>query len=132
MERKSPGPDTGKIELQRIINCMKENKYNYTGSLDEGEYSGCYKLDFLKKIMYSDIKGNYINDRHIKVTIEFDTSFDYKTEYNEDFEYNDENDENEKKAQEFIEQIIDGTYDSKSIKKGGQRKTKKNRKTKKK
>lgn len=123
MERKSPGPDTGKIELQRIINCMKENKYNYTGSLDEGEYSGYYKLDFLKEIMYSDIKGNYINDRHIKVTIEFDTSFDYKTEYNEDFDYNSE------KAQMFIDKIIDGTYDSKSNKKGGQRKTKKNKKS---
>jgi len=125
MERESPGPDTGKIELQRIINCMKENKYNYTGSLDEGEYSGCYKLDFLKEIMYSDKKGNYINDRHIKVTIEFDTSFDYKTEYNEDFEYNSEN---AKKAQKFIKKIMNDTYDSNSSKKGGQ----KNRKTKKK
>jgi len=125
MEREYPGPDTGKIELQRIINCMKENKYNYTGSLDEGEYSGCYKLDFLKEIMYSDKEGNYINDRRIKVTIEFDTSFDYKTEYNEDFEYNSEN---AKKAQKFIKKIMNDTYDSTSSKKGGH----KNRKTKKK
>jgi hypothetical protein len=129
MERKYPGPDTGKIELERILNCMKENKYNYTGSLDEGEYSGCYNLIFEKEIMYSDKEGTYINDRRIKVTIEFDTSFDYNTNYkdkNEDFEYNDKN---SKKAQKFIEQIIDGTYDSKSSKKGGQRKTKKNKKS---
>jgi hypothetical protein len=125
MEREHPGPDTGKIELQRIINCMKENKYNYTGSLDEGEYSGCYNLIFEKKIMYSDKEETYINDRRIKVTIEFDTSFDYKTEYNEDFEYNSEN---AKKAQKFIKKIMNDTYDSNSSKKGGQ----KNRKTKKK
>jgi hypothetical protein len=105
---------------------MKENKYNYTGSLDEGEYSGCYNLIFEKEIMYSDKEGTYINDRRIKVTIEFDTSFDYKTEYNEDFEYNSEN---AKKAQKFIKKIMNDTYDSNSSKKGGQRKTKKNKKS---
>jgi hypothetical protein len=137
MERKYPGPDTGKIELERILNCMKENKYERTDSLDEGEFGDCYKLNFVKEIMYSDTEGTYINDQRIKVTIEFDTSFDLNTNYKDKngvFEYNDKN---TKKAQEFIEQIIDGTYDSKSIKKGsikkgGQRKTKKNRKTKKK
>jgi len=129
MEREYPGPDTGKIELQRIINCMKENKYNYTDSLDAGEYSGYYNLIFEKEIMYSDKEGTYINDRHIKVTIQFDTSYDYKTEYNKDrngdFKYNDEN---AKKAKKFIKKIMNDTYDSNSSKKGGQ----KNRKTKKK
>ena len=129
MEREYPGPDTGKIELQRILNCMKENKYHPTDSLDAGEYSGYYNLIFEKEIMYSDKEGTYINDRHIKVTIGFDTSFDYKTEYNKDrngdFEYNNEN---AKKAQKFIKKLMNDTYDSKSSKKGGQ----KNRKTKKK
>ena len=127
MEREYPGPDTGKIELERILKCMKENKYEDTDSLNRGEFTGCYKLDFVKEIMYSDKEGNYINDRRIKVTIEFDTSFDYKTEYNEDkkgdFKYNNENAD---KAHHFIQQIIDGTISSK---KGGQRK--KNRKTRK-
>lgn len=130
MEREYPGPDTGKIELERILNCMKENKYERNDSLAEGEVDGCYKLNFVKEIMYSDTKGTYINDRRIKVTIEFDTSFDFNTEYkykNGDFNYNTKNSE---KAQNFINQITDGTYDSKSSKKGGQRK--KNRKTKKK
>jgi hypothetical protein len=53
--------------------------------------------------MYSDKEGPYINDRHIKVTIGFDTSYDYKNEYNKDingdFDYNGEN---AKKAQKFI------------------------------
>jgi len=130
MEREYPGPDTGKIELERILKCMKENKYEYTDSLNRGEFTGCYKLDFVKEIMYSDKEGTYINDRHIKVTIQFDTSFDYKTEYNKDingdFDYDDYN--NKKKAQKFIKKLMNDTYDSKSSKKGGQ----KNRKTKKK
>jgi hypothetical protein len=130
MEREYPGQDTGKIELERILNCMKENKYDYTDSLDEGEFGGCYKLNFVKEIMYSDKKGNYINDRRIKVTIEFDTSYDYKNKYNKDkkgdFDY--ENDENKNKAKNFIKNLMNDTYGSNSSKKGGQ----KNRKTKKK
>ena len=129
MEREYPGPDTGKIELKRILNCMKENKYHQSDSLDAGEYAGCYKLDFIKEIMYSDKEETYINDRRIKVTIEFDTSYDYKTEYNKDrngdFDYNDKNAKN---AQKFIKKLMNDTYDSNSSKKGGQN----NRKTKKK
>ena len=47
MEKEYPGPDTGKIELQRIINYMRENKYEYTDSLDKGDFYGCYKLNFV-------------------------------------------------------------------------------------
>jgi hypothetical protein len=130
MEREEGGPYTGIIELQRILKCMKENKYDYTDSLDQGEFTGCYKLDFVKEIMYSDKEGNYINDRRIKVTIEFDTSYDLNTNYkdkNGDFKYNNKNKE---KAQNFIKNLMNDTYGSNSSKKGGQRK--KNRKTKKK
>jgi hypothetical protein len=130
MEREYPGQDTGIIELQRILKCMKENKYDYTDSLDKGEFGGCYKLDFVKEIMYSDKLGNYINDRRIKVTIEFDTSYDHENEYKDkkgDFDYNKKN---EVKAKNFIKKLMNDTYDSKSSKNGGQRK--KNRKTKKK
>lgn len=107
MEKEYPGPDTGKIELQRIINCMRENNYEYIDSLDKGDFYGCYKLNFVKEIKYSDKEGTYINDRRIKITIEFDTSFDYKSEYtntNGDFIYNNINSD---KAHYFIKQIID-------------------------
>jgi hypothetical protein len=127
MERDYPDEETGKIELQRILNCLKENKYDMD-SLDAGKYDGCYNVKFKKEIMYSDKEGTYINDRHINVTIEFDTSFDYKTEYikdrNGDFQYNSKNAD---KAQQFIEQLMDDTYAS--SKKGGRRKqTRKNKK----
>ena len=58
-------------------------------------------LFFVKEINYSDKEGTYINDRRIKITIEFDTCFDYKSEYNNT---------NDDKAHHFIKQIIDNTY----------------------
>jgi hypothetical protein len=130
MEREEGGPYTGIIELQRILKCMKENKYDYTDSLDQGEFTGCYKLDFVKEIMYSDKEGNYINDRRIKVTIEFDTSYDFKNEYDINGDFDHENGKNKKKAKLFIKNLMNDTYDddTKSSKKGGR----KNRKTKKK
>jgi len=107
MEREYPDQDTGKIELERIIKCMKENKYEYIDSLDQGEVNGCYNIHFIKEIKYSDKEGTYINDRRIKVTIEFDTSFDYKNDYKDkhgDFNYNNENADN---VYYFIQHIID-------------------------
>lgn len=127
MERDYPDEDTGKIELQRILNCLKENKYEMD-SLEPGKFDGYYNISFKKEIMYSDKEGTYINDRHIKVTIDFDTSFDYNTEYikdrNDDFQYNSKNAD---KAQQFIQQLMDDA----SSKKGGRRKkTRKNNKRK--
>ena len=127
MERDYPDEDTGKIELQRILNCLKENKYDMD-SLEPGKFDGYYNISFKKHIMYSDKEGTYINDRHIKVTIDFDTSFDYNTEYikdrNDDFQYNSKNAD---KAQQFIQQLMDDA----SSKKGGRRKkTRKNKKRK--
>jgi hypothetical protein len=129
-EDRERGPDTGKIELQRILNFMKENKYHPTDSLYAGDYDGYYKLDFVKEIMYSDQERNYINDRHIKVTIEFDTSYDFKNEYDINGDFDHENGKNKKKAKLFIKNLMNDTYDddTKSSKKGGR----KNRKTKKK
>ena len=108
MERKYPGTDTGKIELQRVIKCMKENKYKYDDNyLQAGKFDGCYILNFVKQIDYSDTNGTNINDRCIKVTIEFDTSFDYETTYqtdkNGDFMYNNINNTF---AHNFIKHII--------------------------
>ena len=97
-------------------------------SLEPGKFDGYYNISFKKEIMYSDKEGTYINDRHIKVTIDFDTSFDYNTEYikdrNDDFQYNSKNAD---KAEQFIQQLMDDA----SSKKGGRRKkTRKNKKRK--
>lgn len=82
------GTDTGKIELERIINCLKDNSYVYEGLEDSDEMQRCMVANFEKEIMYTDVEGNYINDRRIKIKIEFDSEFDYKKSYkNRDGDY---------------------------------------------
>jgi hypothetical protein len=100
--------DTGKIELERIIKFVKENNYNFTKTYDSKTNRAYSIVEFEKEITYSEKSGNWINDRHIKIMIEFDNDFDYKniTE-NEDGDhiYNSE------KRYNFIEKLIDKTYD---------------------
>jgi hypothetical protein len=77
MDRERPGQDTGKIELEKILNCLKENHYVFEG-LEEGNMQGYMVANFKKDIMYSDKVGNYINDRYIKIKIEILTTVDFK------------------------------------------------------
>ena len=114
----------GKIELKRILNCMKD--YEYNNSLEEGEFDGCYKFNLIKRLDDS-------SDDTIKVTIDFPTVIDddkpnYKKDTtNENFIYNREN---SAKAGKFINKLMKDV--SVSTKRGGQkkkqRKTKKNKK----
>ena len=116
--------NSGKIELKRIINCMKEYEYD-ENSLEPGKFDGSYIFNLHKRVDYS-------RDDTIKVTIEFSTGFDdentYEKDASENFLYNDENNN---KAHDFINKLINDL-----TKKGGQkkkqRKTKKNKKIKKK
>jgi ABC-type phosphate transport system ATPase subunit len=105
----------GKIELKRILNCMKD--YEYDDSLEPGKFDGSYILNLQKRVDYS-------SDETIKVTIEFSTVFDDKNTYKKDayenFLYNDKNN---KKAYKFINKLMKDD----SPKKGGQRKTRKNK-----
>ena len=130
MDREVNGKDTGKIELENIINCLKENHYVFE-DLEEAHMEGSMVANFEKNIKYSDKDGNYINDRFIKIKIEFDSDFDYKNDYtdrNGDLVFNRD------KGIKFIEKLFDGAYDTS----GGSRKriikrkktTRRNRKTK--
>ena len=68
MDREVNGKDTGKIELENIINCLKENHYVFE-DLEEAHMEGSMVANFEKNIKYSDKDGNYINDRFIKIKI---------------------------------------------------------------
>jgi hypothetical protein len=112
--------DSGKIELKRILNCMKD--YEYDDSLERGEFDGYYKFNLTKRVDPS-------NDHTIKVTIEFSTGFDnentYKKKANGDFLY--KNDDNSKRAREFINKLMKDDSPKKGGQKKKQRKTKKNK-----
>jgi hypothetical protein len=110
---------SGQIELNRIINCMKDYEYD-DNSLKQGEFDGSYIFNLNKRLDYS-------RDDTIKVTIDFSTDFDNENKYekddNDNFLYNDENNE---KAHNFINKLMKDDLTKKGGQKGGQkRKTKK-------
>ena len=89
----------GKIELKRILNCMKDYEYD-DHSLEKGNFDGSYILNLQKRVDYS-------SDETIKVTIEFSTVFDDKNIYEKDsyenFLYNEKN---KLKACKFIDKMM--------------------------
>jgi hypothetical protein len=121
--------DTGKIELNKIVNCLKENNYVFTGLENAEDMYGYMNANFEKEIKYADKKGNSINDRHIKIKIEFDSDFDYKNNYRDndgEFEFDGN------KGTTFIENLVNDSYGGsrkRIIKRKNTRKS--NRKTKK-
>ncbi len=111
----------GKIELKRILNCMKDYEYD-ENSLEPGKFDGSYILNLQKRVDYS-------SDETIKVTIEFSTVFDDKNRYKKDayenFLYNDKNN---KKANIFINKLMNDDSPKKGGQKKKQGKTRKNKK----
>ena len=97
---------TGKRELQKLINFIGQHGYTYD-SINEAETSGYYIANFMKPIQYTDAQGEWINDRHIKVTIEFDDDFDYK---NIQPRGDDSPVYNDYKGAEFVQNLIDKSY----------------------
>jgi hypothetical protein len=116
--------NSGKIELQRIRNCMKDYVYDET-SLEQGEFVGDYKFTLINRLDGS-------NDDTIKVTIDFPTVLDDENTYEKDADgdviYNDENND---KAHQFIKNLIPHNSTKKGGQKKKQRKTRKTRKTRK-
>lgn len=100
------GEDTGKTELEKIFTCLKENDYIFE-DLEESDMYGYMIANFTKDIKYTDKIGNYINDRYIKIKIDFDSDFDYKNKYRDtDGEFLFDSD----KGLEFIENLLNNRY----------------------
>ena len=112
MDREFPKEDTGKIELERILNCLKQNNYEFR-HLSETNMYGHMIANFKKYISYSDKNGNCINDHYIKIKIEFSTDYDYKNNYNDD---NDEFIFDIVKGENFIQNLMTSTYDNNTSK----------------
>lgn len=120
------GEDTGKKELEKIFTCLKYNEYIFE-DLEQADMEGYIIANFTKDIKYTDKTGNSINDRYIKIKIEFDSYFDYKNNYrdtNDEFSF--END----KGTEFVKKLLDNNYGGSSRKRIIKHKktTRKNRK----
>jgi len=118
--------DTGKKELKKIFTCLKKNEYSFK-DLEQADMDGYMIANFTKDIKYTDKNENYINDRYIKIKIEFDSDFDYKNTYKDNYgEFSFDSD----KGIEFVKKLLDNKYGGSTRKRVIKRKknTRKNRK----
>ena len=117
-------PDSNR-DMPELINFIKENDYD----LEKVEYnprSGGRSIAIFSKMAHIDDNGDDINDARITISIDFDTRFDYKN-----IAWLEEEQTSEDildKAEDFIQQLIDRTYDDRGV---GKKKRKKKRKTRK-
>lgn len=104
---KSGDEKTGKKELEKVINNLKQNGYEYNDVMPSDDMTGYYIANFKKSIQYTNVTGEFINDRHIKVSVEFDRDYDYNNIVHREDDspvYNDE------QADEFIQNLWSKTY----------------------
>ena len=94
--------DTGKIELQKIMIFLNNNNYHYQ-NIYESTIQGYSIGEFKKHISYTDKEGNWINDRYIKIYIEYHDDYDY--EHNNK-DKNGENVFNKQNSEKFIKNLI--------------------------
>lgn len=97
---------TGAREMLKITKLLKQNNYEYNGEYKCNWYN--YRvLEFTKPIKYTDWDGNWINDNHITIRVEYSRNYVMDKPINSS--ENNEDDENEKPInEEMIKQIIDG------------------------
>jgi hypothetical protein len=109
--------DTGTIELERILKCLKTNDYVFEEVKAAPVNYGYMIATFNKDIKYADRTGNYVNDRNIKISVEFDRDFDYKNDYNNyDEEEEGEYKFDKNKGSDFITKLVSSTYGGRSRK----------------
>jgi hypothetical protein len=98
------GPDTGEKELSQLLYVLKKNGYEYEGVNKAEDYYDYMDATFTKPIKYTYIGGDYINDSHISVKIQFSNRFDYK---NIEIDEEGESIYDTTKADNFIKSIYD-------------------------
>jgi len=122
--------NTGKLEMSKIIQFLIENDYKYENNVFGCFYHNYSVAEFNKNISYSDKNGNWINDNHIKISIEFNDDFDCENiddnKENEDIDDNEENEiyfdeknnwkkNNWKKTDDFINSLIEEIEEKKNF-----------------
>jgi len=132
-------PDSNK-DMPELINFLKTNGYELEDVEYNPRFGGSARAIFEKMTHIAEINGNDVNDATINITIDFDTRFDYKNGV-EDEEEGIVYDFSLEKAKDFINKLMDETYEdvrSRGVAKGKnknkskskriRRKTRKNRK----
>jgi hypothetical protein len=73
----------GTAEMKKLVSHFIQNGYFYK-SLERSNWHGYVVAVFYKPIAYSTAEGEYINDNHIEVRVEFSCLYDGATNYLDD------------------------------------------------
>jgi hypothetical protein len=118
-------------DMPTLINFLRTNNYQ----LQQVEYNPRFGASataiFEKQAPITELNGNYVNDTTIRLSVDFDTTIDYRNGVEDEEDgmiYN----YSQARGQQFINMLMNGTYDQPTTggkRKGrkGSRKTRKNR-----
>ena len=130
-------------DMPDLINFLRQNDYHLDSVEYNPQFGGSARANFSKMAHIDEIDGNDVNDATIDITIDFDRRFDYRNAVEDEDEGVIYNDFSQARGLQFINQLINRTYDnpapvvpipqgapSNGGKRKGKRKTRKTRKNK--
>jgi hypothetical protein len=99
-------------DMPDLINFLIENNYELDSVSFNPRFGSTATAKFSKFAHIDEINGNDVNDASIDITIEFDTRFDYRNAVEDEDEGVIYNDFTQASGLQFINQLINETYDN--------------------
>jgi hypothetical protein len=113
-------------DMPDLINFLIENNYELDSVSFNPRFGATATAKFSKMAHIDEIDGNDVNDATIDITIEFDTRFDYRNAVESEDEGVIYNDFTQASGLQFINKLINKTYDNQHpVTNGGKRKGRK-------
>jgi hypothetical protein len=115
-------------DMPALINFLTANNYQLQQVEYNPQFGGSARAIFEKQTPITELNGNYVNDTTIRLSVDFDTTIDYRNGVEDEEEgmiYN----YSQARGQKFINMLMNGTYDQPTT--GGKGKRRKTRKTRK-
>ena len=63
------------VQLNNIFEQLRKDGYIYDGYYDDRSWYNHRNIEFSREIRYTDKVGNLINDNHLKITIQYNNSW---------------------------------------------------------
>jgi hypothetical protein len=100
-------------DMPELINFLRTNGYQLVRVQYDPDRGASARAIFTKDANIVELDGNDVNDATINITIDFDRRLDYRhATINEEEEVVIYNDYNQARGQQFINQLINQTYDN--------------------
>ncbi len=99
-------------DMPDLINFLIENDYQLEQVQYNPQFGATARAKFSKMAHIDEINGNDVNDASINITIDFDRRFDYRNAVDDEDEGVIYNDFTQARGLQFINQLINQTYDN--------------------